>query len=96
MTNRIEKFANCRSKDKETASKGYYPLGELYYFGYCDPEGKGRPDPARAFHCFLKSCLVSANRESLRRLGDMYRYGQYVEKNESVALSLYLKANASV
>jgi len=83
----------CRSKDRKTASIGYYNLGVLYYYGYLSADGSG--DLPRSFDCFLKSAMLFSNREALRRLGDMYRYGQHVEKNEKVALSLYVKANAS-
>jgi len=84
----------CHSKNKATASRGYYNLGVLYYFGLCET-GEREKEIRLAFSCFLKSNLLYPNREALCRLGDMYRYGQYVEKDEKIALSLYLKANAS-
>jgi TPR repeat protein len=85
----------CRSKDKELASRGYLNLGLLYYYGYLSPEEEnGSEDARHAFGCFMKSALTFPNKAALTRLGDMYRYGQYVEKDEGVALRLYLKANA--
>ena len=81
----------CKAKDKKLASQGYYNLGLLYYFGYLNENGEG--DPHRAFDCFLQSAILSPTKEVLCRLGDMYRYGQYVERDESRALSFYLKAN---
>ena len=69
-------------------SRAYCALGVLYYHGLVD----GEADVRRAFDCFLKSVLLQPCREALNHLADMYRYGQYVEKSESIALSLYLKA----
>lgn len=84
----------CRSRDKRMASLGFFNLGLLYYYGYLSqtPDDVER-DTARAFDCFLKSAMADRNPAALARLGDMYRYGQYVEKNEGIALSLYRRAN---
>lgn len=83
----------CRSKNKELASKGYLNLGVLYYYGYLSDGENPEKDAANAFTCFMKSALHYPNPQALIRLGDMYRYGQHVEQNESIALSLYIKAN---
>jgi len=83
----------CRSANPSLSSRGYYNLGLMYYHGYLNPEGKCQAK--EAFQCFLKSAVKSESREALIRLGDMYRWGQYVPRNERVALSLYLKANAA-
>ena len=83
----------CRSADPVLSSRGYYNLGLMYYHGYLNPEGKCQAK--EAFQCFLKSAVKSESREALIRLGDMYRWGQYVSRNEKVAFSLYLKANAA-
>ena len=85
----------CRSKDAKMASVGYYNLGVLYYYGFLNEECFGESEPSRAFSCFMKSAVILPNADALSRLADMYRYGQYVEKNERVALSLYLKATAT-
>jgi TPR repeat protein len=84
----------CRSKKPELSSVGYLNLGILYYYGYLSDGEDPIMDAKRAFTCFVKSAMIHPNREALTRLGDMYRYGQHVEKNESVAMHLYLKANA--
>ncbi len=84
----------CRSKDKKIASLGYYNLGVLYYYDYLLESEEIEKSRRLAFECFMKSALLDHSPESLSRLGDMYRYGQYVEKNEEVALSLYVRANA--
>ena len=84
----------CRAKDKKTAALGYYNLGVLYYYGYLSNREEPEKDAKRAFDCFLKSAMTSPNSAAFSRLGDMYRYGQYVEKNERIAMKLYLKADA--
>lgn len=84
----------CRSKENKIASLGFYNLGLLYYYGYLLEEDQAEKSRRLAFCCFLKSAMLDHSRESLLRLGDMYRYGQYVEQNEEVALSLYVRANA--
>lgn len=83
----------CRSKDKRTAAMGYYNLGILYYHGYLLEEDEEEKRRRLAFSCFLKSALLYHTPDALRLLGDMYRYGQYVEKDEDIAMSLYLRAN---
>ena len=84
----------CRSKDRRLASLGYLNLGVLYYYGYLSDGEEPEKDARRAFRCFMKSAMTCPNSAALSRLGDMYRYGQYVPKDERVACSLYLKANA--
>lgn len=84
----------CRSRNGLLASQGYYNLGVLYYHGFLNREEPGKAQPERAFHCFLKSVMTHPNPSALSRLGDMYRYGQFVERNERVALALYVKAAA--
>ena len=80
----------CRSKEKKTAALGFYNWGVLYYYGYLNDQGES--ESRQAFDCFLKSLMLHPTPQAFSRLGDMYRYGQYVEKNETVALSLYVKA----
>ena len=84
----------CRSKEKKMAAGGFYNLGILYYFGYLSEGEVGEKEKKMAFDCFLKSVLCHPTPEAFSKLGDMYRYGQYVEKNEGIARKLYLKANA--
>ena len=83
----------ARSRDKKIASVGFYNLGVLYYHGYLSPDGTS--DAPRAFTCFLKSAMKNPNAGALASLADMYRYGQYVEKNEQIALNLYDRAQVS-
>ena len=83
-----ELYRRCTASScGRVAAKAYYNLGVFYYYGLLD-----EPDVHRAFDCFMKSALIRPEREALSRLGDMYRYGQYVERNEKVAMRLYLKA----
>ena len=83
----------AKSKSRTLSSKGYYNLGLLYYHGFIgDPE---HPDREKAYRCFVQSSLLFPNRAALTLLADMYRYGQVVEKNDSVALTLYAQAAAS-
>ena len=83
----------CRSKDKKTSALGYYNLGVLYYHGYLLPEEEAAKSRRLAYTCFLKSAMLDQRPETLRLLGDMYRYGQYVEKDDKIAMDLYLRAN---
>lgn len=83
----------CKSRDKKTASLGFFNLGNLYYCGYLSHSDEEREkDRARAYDCFMKSVLLYENASALSRLGDMYRYGQYVKKDEAISLALYGKA----
>ena len=84
-----------RSNIPETAALGFYNLGILYYHGYLTPEKEEEKRCKMAYHCFMKSALLHHTPKALQSLGDMYRYGQYVEKDEGVALRLYRKANLS-
>lgn len=83
----------CRSGNKKTASLGFYNLGNLYYYGYLLAEEEREKALRLAFSCYLQSAMLSPNPEALLRLGDMYRYGQYVERSEDRALNLYVRAN---
>ena len=83
----------CRSGNKQTAAKGFYNLGNLYYYGYLLDEDQREKQLRLAFSCFLKSAMLFHSSDALVRLGDMYRYGQFVEQNEGTAMSLYLRAN---
>ncbi len=83
----------CRSNNHKVAALGFYHLGNLYYYGFLKKENEEEERHfSLAFFCFLKSALKDHSPEALRRLGDMYRYGQGVERNEKISLALYLKA----
>lgn len=84
-------FRVCtHSRDKAIASESFYHLGNLYYHGLWDDEA----DFFRAYCCFVKSVMLAPNRKAFVLLADMYRYGQFVEKNERIASNLYEKARA--
>ncbi len=83
----------CRSGNKQTAAKGYYNLGNLYYYGFLLNQEEREKELRLAFSCFLKSAMLFHTPEALLRLGDMYRYGQFVEQNDTTAVNLYIRAN---
>lgn len=63
----------------------YGNLGCCYYYG-------GNKDYKKAYEAFAEGAALFNNVECLFRLGDLYRYGYYVEKNENKAYYLYEKA----
>lgn len=81
-----------RSNNKETAALGFYNLGLLYYHGYLTQEEEEEKRCRLAYACFMKSALIHHTPEALKSLGDMYRYGKYVEKDDGIALRLYRRA----
>ena len=83
----------CRSGNKKTASLGYYNLGNLYYYGFLLNEDEREKALRLAFSCFVQSAILAHNPDALLRLGDMYRYGQFVEQSEDTAFNLYVRAN---
>ena len=83
----------CRSANKKTAAQGYYNLGNLYYYGFLLKDEEREKELRLAFSCFMKSALLDHSPEALCRLGDMYRYGQFVPRSEDTAMNLYLRAN---
>lgn len=83
----------CRSGNKKTAALGFYNLGNLYYYGLLLNEKEREKALRLAFFCFMKSALLAHSPEALSRLGDMYRYGQFVEQSEDTAMNLYVRAN---
>ncbi len=58
-------------------------LGFCYYYGL--------PDYEKAYKYFIKGALYGGH-ESMMKLGDMYRNGQYVEKDEDMVRICYYKA----
>ncbi|MCR5823172.1 MAG: sel1 repeat family protein [Lachnospiraceae bacterium] len=58
-------------------------LGYIYYYGRT-----GEVNYEKAFHCFLKGALDNHLR-SLYKVGDFYRNGYYVEKDEKEAFRIY-------
>ena len=64
-------------------------LGYIYYYGRT-----GKTDYAKAFILFAKGALVFNRPISTYKLGDMYRNGYFVEKDEKAAFKLYVKAES--
>lgn len=57
--------------------------------GYCYYHGRlGTPDYKKAYHYFVKGALDS-HMVSLYKIGDMYKNGLYVEKDEKEAYFIY-------
>ena len=83
----------CRSANKKTAALGFYNLGNLYYYGFLLGEDEREKALRMAFNCYMQSALLAHTPEALCRLGDMYRYGQFVEQSEDTAMNLYVRAN---
>ena len=82
-------YRSCTAApSRKVAASAYYNLGVYYYYGLLEEKA----DVRMAFDCFMKSALLLPGKEALSRLADMYRYGQYVEQNDKVAMRLYLKA----
>lgn len=62
-------------------------LGYYYYYDYA-----GKQDYEKAFNCFLKGALRHSNANAYYKLGDMYRYGQFVARDDKMAFDLYMRA----
>lgn len=60
-------------------------LGYCYYYGRA-----GEPDYEKAFHCFAQGAFAG-QLVSLYKIGDMYRGGLYVRKNEVEAFRIYMR-----
>ena len=60
--------------------------------GYCHYYGRDIPvDDEKAFNCYMRAA-VRRNANALYKIGDMYRYGRYVAKDEQMALLFYEQA----
>ena len=69
----------------------------LSNLGYCYYYGRDIPvDYAKAYHCFLYSALKFHDVTSYYKAGDMYRYGNYVGKDEDIAFLFYQKAEEAL
>lgn len=75
-----------KSEDDDTKIRAWCNLGYCYYYGRDIPV-----DNEKAFNCFMRGALLD-DPNSLYKLGDMYRYGRFVEKDEETAASLYERA----
>ena len=77
------------SDDSNVAVRAICNLGYCYYYGRSIPVNK-----EKAFSYFLKGVLLYNDPNCLYKLGDMYRNGESVEKDEKMAYTLYKKAHS--
>lgn len=77
----------ARSGDRKIASIAQYNLGIFYYYGFGVEKNQ-----KKAFELFMKSVILYPNKDAYLILGDMYRYGQYVEADDKIAVGLYARA----
>ena len=75
------------SDDANVAARAICNLGYCYYYGRSIAV-----DKQKAFEHFMKGVLLFNDPNCLYKLGDMYRYGECVEKDEKMAYTLYKKA----
>ena len=73
-----------QSDDKETQLRAWTNLGYCYYYGRDIPV-----DDEKAFNCYMRAA-VQRDANALYKVGDMYRYGRYVAKDEQLALIFYI------
>ena len=71
--------------DKAGNRKATENLGYIYYYGR-----KGEVNYEKSFNYFAKAALVGLIC-SLYKIGDFYRNGYYVEKDEKEAFSIYVQ-----
>ena len=72
-----------QSDDDETQVWAWTNLGYCYYYGRDIPV-----DDEKAFNCYMRAA-IQGNANALYKIGDMYRYGRYVAKDEQMALIFY-------
>ena len=78
------------SDDKETQIRAWNNLGYCYYYGRDIPV-----DNEKAFNCYMRAA-VQRDANALYKIGDMYRYGRYVKKDEQMAVLFYEQALCEV
>jgi len=83
----LYRIAADSSCDPAIASMAVTNLGYYYYYDYA-----GTQNYQKAFNCFLHGALRYNNANAYYKLGDMYRYGYYVDKDEKMAFEMYMKA----
>lgn len=72
-------------------SLAYGNLACVYYYG--DDYIK---DYAKCYDMLMKGAVYFDNAECYMRLGDLFRYGRYVEENGNLAFRMYVKALNSI
>ena len=71
-------------------------IAAIYHLGICNLEGKGtKVNQEKAFEYFTKASVLG-NLAARASIGDMYMNGQYVEKDERVAISIYIKVMKAI
>ena len=73
--------------DNSISAMAITNLGYYYYYDFA-----GKQDYKTAFNCFLHGALRYNNANAYYKLGDMYRYGQFIDKDEKMAFEMYMKA----
>lgn len=74
------------SDEISTKIRAFCNLGYCYYYGRDIPV-----DDKKAFNCYMHGAILN-DANSLYKIGDMYRYGRFVEKDENLAHEFYKKA----
>ena len=74
------------SDDDDTALRAWSNLGYCYYYGRDIPV-----DDEKAFNCYMRAA-IQHDANALYKIGDMYRYGRYVTKDEKMAVLFYQQA----
>ena len=75
-----------QSENVGTQLRAWTNLGYCYYYGRDIPV-----DDEKAFNCYMHAAIQRfAN--ALYKIGDMYRYGRFVRKDEQLALTFYEQA----
>lgn len=83
----LYRMAAADDDDNGIASMAMTNLGYFYYYDYA-----GHRDYQTAFNYFLQGALRFGNANAYYKLGDMYRRGEFVDKNDKMAFEMYMKA----
>lgn len=75
------------SQEHDIATRALCNLGYCYYYGRDIPVNY-----PKAFDCFMLGALKGNDANCFYKLGDMYRKGYFVVKNEEIAFSFYITA----
>lgn len=84
---RLYRIAADSDDDPGISAMAITNLGYYYYYDYA-----GKQDYQKAFNCFLQGALRYGNANAYYKLGDMYRYGYFVDKDDKMAFEMYMKA----
>ena len=78
------------SDEISTKIRAFCNLGYCYYYGRDIPV-----DDEKAFNCYMHGAILN-DANCLYKIGDMYRYGRFVKKDENLAYEFYKKARQNV